>query len=154
MQFARTITLFLASTALLAPAAMAQDTDTAATTEQAAPATQPAAQETARPATQGQAPDAATAAPDAATATAAPAAAPAVDSNDPEQVARFARALSKVNAINADATTDQAEKQPQMVAAIEAEGLDPNAFNELAQVYSADEAFRTKVNQEISSAQN
>ncbi|MFA7439583.1 MAG: hypothetical protein WCZ66_01295 [Sphingomonadaceae bacterium] len=148
MQFARTITLFLASTALMAPAAMAQDADTAAATTQAAQAA-PATQETAQPATQPAANDA------AATAASAPApVAAAVDANDPAQVSKFARALSKVNAINADATTDQAAKQPQMVAAIEAEGLDPNAFNELAQVYSADEAFRTKVNQEISSAQN
>lgn len=93
------------------------------------------------------APAAPAAAPAAATPSAATPAAPAAGSSSfaPDQVTKFAKALTKVNAINTDATIPADQKQTQMVAAIEQEGLDPNTFNQIAQAYQSDASLRDQV---------
>lgn len=117
MQHFRAIAVIMAGAAFAVPA-LAQDAAAPAAPTEAAPAAAPAAP-----------------------------AAPAAGSSSfsPDQVTKFAKALTKVNAINTDATIAADQKQTQMVAAIEQEGLDPNTFNEIAQAYQSDAALRDQV---------
>ena len=61
------------------------------------------------------------------------------------EVDSFAQATVKVQKINSDTTLDQTAKQQQMVAAVQAAGLQPARFNEISKAIAADSALRAKV---------
>lgn len=104
------------------------------------PSTPPEASSPAATAPGATAPDDAAPASTAA-ASATQAATPVSDA----EVDSFAQATVKVQKINSDATLDQTAKQQQMVAAVQASGLQPARFNEISQAIAADSALRTKV---------
>lgn len=89
-----------------------------------------------------QAPE--TAAPAGAQA-AASAPATAAQSFSDEDLKAFARAAIAASKIQQDATVTDAEKQPKMLAAVQAEGLDPVKFNNIAQASQADPDLHKRI---------
>jgi len=69
----------------------------------------------------------------------------------------FARAAIAASKIQQDATVADAEKQPKMLAAVQAEGLDPVKFNSIAQASQADpelhKRIQTLANEEAAASQ-
>lgn len=57
----------------------------------------------------------------------------------------FARAAIAAGKIQQDTTITAAEKQPKMLAAVQAEGLDPVKFNSIAQASQSDPALKAKI---------
>ncbi|HWJ70332.1 MAG TPA: DUF4168 domain-containing protein [Sphingobium sp.] len=57
----------------------------------------------------------------------------------------FARAAIAASKIQQDATVTDAEKQPKMLAAVQAEGLDPVKFNSIAQASQADPELHKRI---------
>ena len=118
---------------------------TPAVAQQAAAPAQTPAPATTAPAP-GAAPSTATpAAPPAAAATAAPKA-----FTDAELVG-FANAAIEADKIQKDAAVAPAEKQTKMLAAVQAQGLEPTRYNEIAQATRTDPALVTKI-QELAAA--
>ena len=118
---------------------------TPAVAQQAAAPAQTPAPATTTPAP-GAAPSTATpAAPPAAAATAAPKA-----FTDAELVG-FANAAIEADKIQKDAAVAPAEKQTKMLAAVQAQGLEPTRYNEIAQATRTDPALVTKI-QELAAA--
>ena len=112
----------------------------------AAPAQTPAPATTTAPSA-APAPGASTATPSTpgAAATAAPA-----TFTDAELVG-FANAAIEADKIQKDAAIAPAEKQTKMLAAVQAQGLEPTRYNEIAQATRADPSLVTKI-QELASA--
>ena len=82
------------------------------------------------------------AAPPAATPTAPSAEAASYSDAD---LKAFARAAIAANKIQQDAAVPATEKQPKMLAAVQAEGLDPAKFNQIAQASQADPALLKRI---------
>lgn len=80
---------------------------------------------------------------DAPTTTEAPAT--AGQSFSDADLAAFARAAIAASKIQQDASVTDAEKQPKMLAAVEAEGLDPVKFNSIAQASQADPELHKRI---------
>lgn len=57
----------------------------------------------------------------------------------------FARAAIAANKIQQDTTIAPTEKQPKMLAAVQAEGLDPVKFNAIAQASQSDPELTKKI---------
>ena len=57
----------------------------------------------------------------------------------------FARAAIAASKIQQDTTVADTEKQPKMLAAVEAEGLDPVKFNSIAQASQADPNLHKRI---------
>ncbi|PZU58942.1 MAG: hypothetical protein DI547_08740 [Sphingobium sp.] len=85
---------------------------------------------------------AAPASPPAAPTAAAPAAA---GSFTDEELTKFASAATELNKIQADAGVPAADKQPKMLAAVQASGLDPARFNTIAEAAQSDPALQQKI---------
>lgn len=91
-----------------------------------------------------QAPE--TAAPaDAQAAPAESAPATAAQSFSDDDLKAFARAAIAASKIQQDTTVTDAEKQPKMLAAVQAEGLDPVKFNSIAQASQADPDLHKRI---------
>lgn len=86
-----------------------------------------------------------TAAPAATPAPGGPAAA-ATTFTDAELVG-FANAAIEADKIQKDAAIAPAEKQTKMLAAVQAQGLEPTRYNEIAQATRADPSLVTKIQQ-------
>jgi len=63
----------------------------------------------------------------------------------------FANAAIEADKIQKDATIAPAEKQTKMLAAVQAQGLEPTRYNEIAQATRTDPSLVTKI-QELASA--
>jgi hypothetical protein len=57
----------------------------------------------------------------------------------------FARAAIAANKIQQDAAVPATEKQPKMLAAVQAQGLDPDKFNQIAQASQTDPALLKRI---------
>lgn len=91
------------------------------------------AQEAASPAT-----------PAAPAAPAAPSAAAAGKYSDAD-IKQFAAAAVEVTKIQSDKSIADAEKQPKMLAALQASGIAPEKFNEIGQAAAADPALQQRI---------
>lgn len=96
---------------------------------------------------QEQAAPAAPAAPaTAAPAPAAPAAPAAGASNfSDSDIKQFAAAAVEVTKIQSDTTIPDADKQPKMLAALQASGMPPEKFNQIGQAAAADPALQQRI---------
>lgn len=97
------------------------------------------AQETTAPAPSAQP------APSAAPAPGAAAPATSADTYSDADLKAFARAAIAANNIQQDAAVPATEKQPKMLAAVQAEGLDPVKFNAIAQASQSDPALKQRI---------
>jgi len=79
--------------------------------------------------------------------TAPDAAAPSagVQSYSDADLKAFVRAAVAADKIQKDAAVPAAEKQPKMLAAVQAEGLDPVKFNAIAQASQTDAALKERI---------
>jgi hypothetical protein len=84
-----------------------------------------------------------TAAPSSPAPAAAPA--PAAGSYTDDELKKFAAAAIEINKIQSDAAVSDADKQPKMLAAVQASGLDPNRFNEIATAAQSDPGLQQKI---------
>ena len=81
-----------------------------------------------------------------AAAPATPAAPSAAASNYSEaDIKQFAAAAVAVTKIQSDAGIAEAEKQPKMLAALQASGIAPEKFNEIGQAAAADPALQQRI---------
>jgi|GEM_PF-5449295 len=131
----------LFSTALLLGSGLAMPAfaqETAAPAPATSPATPPADSATPAPATP-------------APATPAPGQAAPSTFTDAELIG-FANAAIEADKIQKDATVAQADKQTQMLAAVQAQGLEPTRYNEIAQATRSDPELVKKI-QELAAAQ-
>ncbi|OJY69793.1 MAG: hypothetical protein BGP16_08620 [Sphingobium sp. 66-54] len=92
-----------------------------------------------------QAPETAAPADTQAAPPAASAPATAAQSFSDEDLKAFARAAIAASKIQQDTTVTDAEKQPKMLAAVQAEGLDPVKFNSIAQASQADPDLHKRI---------
>lgn len=76
-------------------------------------------------------------------ATPAPAAGASAFSDS--DIQQFAAAAVEVTKIQSDATIPDADKQPKMLAAVQASGLPPEKFNEIGQAAAADPALQQRI---------
>jgi hypothetical protein len=67
------------------------------------------------------------------------------DSYTDTDLKAFARAAIAAGKIQQDTTIAATEKQPKMLAAVQAEGLDPAKFNAIAQASQSDPALKAKI---------
>lgn len=81
--------------------------------------------------------------PAAPTAPAAPAA--EASSFSDSDIQQFAAAATEVTKIQSDATIPAAEKQPKMLAALQASGLPPEKFNQIGQAAATDPALQQRI---------
>jgi hypothetical protein len=58
---------------------------------------------------------------------------------------QFAAAAVEVTKIQSDASIAEAEKQPKMLAALQASGIAPEKFNEIGQAAAADPALQQRI---------
>ncbi|MFC3431307.1 hypothetical protein [Sphingobium fuliginis] len=77
-------------------------------------------------------------------APAAPAAAGASTFSDAE-IKQFAAAAVEVTKIQQDTSIAEADKQPKMLAALQASGIPPEKFNQIGQAAAADPALQQKI---------
>lgn len=70
-----------------------------------------------------------------------------------EQINDFASAMVKIQDLAADTSIDEAEKQNQMVAIVQAEGLDPQTFNAIGSASQSDPEVRERVQVAFANAQ-
>ncbi|MET0361513.1 MAG: hypothetical protein ABW048_07155 [Sphingobium sp.] len=61
------------------------------------------------------------------------------------EIRQFANAAIAVTRVDADANIAPADKQAQMLAVVEAEGIDPETFEAIGRSFSSDPAFRERV---------
>jgi len=99
------------------------------------------------------APEAAAPAATAAAPATAPAAPGEASSFTDEQINHFASAMVKIQDVAADATIDDAQKQTQMVAIVQAEGLDPQTFNAIGSASQSDPELQQRVQLAFANAQ-
>lgn len=79
-------------------------------------------------------------------ASAAPAAPTAGASNFSDaDIKQFAAAAVEVTKIQQDASIAEADKQPKMVAALQASGIPPEKFNQIGQAAAADPALQQRI---------
>ncbi|HEX7781899.1 MAG TPA: DUF4168 domain-containing protein [Sphingobium sp.] len=78
----------------------------------------------------------------AASAQAAPAGA---TSFSDDEIKKFASAAVELNKIQSDTTVTADQKQPKMLAAVQATGLDPQKFNAIGQAAQSDPALQQKI---------
>ncbi|WP_336959777.1 DUF4168 domain-containing protein [Sphingobium aquiterrae] len=78
-------------------------------------------------------------------APAAAAPAPAAGNYTEDELKKFAAAAIEINKIQDDAAITAADKQPKMLAAVQASGLDPNRFNEIATAAQSDPSLQQKI---------
>lgn len=79
-------------------------------------------------------------------APASPAAPAAGASNfSDSDIQQFATAATEVTKIQADASIPAAEKQPKMLAALQASGLPPEKFNQIGQAAATDPALQQRI---------
>jgi|TARA_R110000868_G_scaffold80982_3_gene229607 diketogulonate reductase-like aldo/keto reductase len=79
-------------------------------------------------------------------APASPAAPAAGASNfSDSDIQQFAAAATEVTKIQADASIPAAEKQPKMLAALQASGLPPEKFNQIGQAAATDPALQQRI---------
>ncbi len=76
-----------------------------------------------------------------------PAASVPADAFSAEDIQKFARADTKVSAIQADANVADGDKQAKMVEAVQAEGLTPQRFNAIAQAAQTNPELQQKIQQ-------
>lgn len=82
----------------------------------------------------------------AAPAPATPAAPAAGASNfSDSDIKQFAAAAVEVTKIQSDASIAEADKQPKMLAALQASGLPPEKFNQIGQAAAADPALQQRI---------
>ncbi|MGV3769091.1 MAG: DUF4168 domain-containing protein [Sphingobium phenoxybenzoativorans] len=62
-----------------------------------------------------------------------------------EEIQKFAAAAVELNKIQSDATVTAEQKQPKMLAAVQATGLDPQKFNAIGQAAQSDPALQQKI---------
>lgn len=70
-----------------------------------------------------------------------------------EQINHFASAMVKIQGVAADATIDETQKQTQMVAIVQAEGLDPETFNAIGAASQSNPEVQERVQLAFASAQ-
>lgn len=88
----------------------------------------------------------AVAGPAMAQAAAAPAAPAAGASNFSDaEIKQFAAAAVEVTKIQQDSSIADTEKQPKMLAALQASGIPPEKFNQIGQAAAADPALQQKI---------
>ncbi|WCP13799.1 hypothetical protein sphantq_02237 [Sphingobium sp. AntQ-1] len=81
-----------------------------------------------------------------AAAPAAPTAPAAGASNfSDSDIKQFAAAAVEVTKIQSDASIAEADKQPKMLAALQASGLPPEKFNQIGQAAAADPALQQRI---------
>ncbi|MBA4092354.1 MAG: hypothetical protein C0494_17425 [Sphingobium sp.] len=80
----------------------------------------------------------------AAPATSAAPAAGASNFSDSD-IKQFAAAAVEVTKIQSDASIAEADKQPKMLAALQASGLPPEKFNQIGQAAAADPALQQRI---------
>lgn len=79
-------------------------------------------------------------------ATPAAPAAPATPANFSDaDIKQFAAAAVEVTKIQQDASIPAADKQPKMLAAVQASGLPPEKFNQIGQAAAADPALQQRI---------
>lgn len=80
-------------------------------------------------------------------ASATPATAPAAGSSNfsDAEIKQFAAAAVEVTKIQQDASIADADKQPKMLAALQASGMPPEKFNQIGQAAAADPALQQKI---------
>lgn len=78
-------------------------------------------------------------------APAAPATGAAASSFSDGDLEKFASAAIEMNKIQADASVAATDKQPKMLAAVQASGLEPAKFNEIAQAAEKDPGLQQKI---------
>lgn len=71
----------------------------------------------------------------------------------PQDIDNFAKAVIKVNQIEADASLDQAQKQTAMNAAVENSGLEPYKFNTIVQASQTHPELKQRVQLAIAQRQ-
>lgn len=83
----------------------------------------------------------------AAPATPATPAAPSADASSfsDADIKQFAAAAVAVTKIQSDSTIADAEKQPKMLAALQASGIPPEKFNAIGQAAAADPALQQRI---------
>lgn len=78
-------------------------------------------------------------------ATAAPAPAAGASNFSDADIKQFAAAAVEVTKIQQDASISDADKQPKMVAALQASGIAPEKFNQIGQAAAADPALQQRI---------
>jgi hypothetical protein len=62
-----------------------------------------------------------------------------------DEIKKFASAAVELNKIQTDTTVTADQKQPKMLAAVQATGLDPQKFNAIGQAAQSDPALQQKI---------
>jgi hypothetical protein len=78
-------------------------------------------------------------------AAATPAAPATATSFSDDEIKKFASAAVELNKIQTDTTVTADQKQPKMLAAVQATGLDPQKFNAIGQAAQSDPALQQKI---------
>jgi hypothetical protein len=78
-------------------------------------------------------------------ASAVPSSPSASSSFSDDELQKFASAAIQLNKIQADAGVAATDKQPKMLAAVQASGLDPAKFNAIAQAAQTDSTLQQKI---------
>jgi hypothetical protein len=78
-------------------------------------------------------------------AAATPATPAAATSFSDDEIKKFASAAVELNKIQTDTTVTAEQKQPKMLAAVQATGLDPQKFNAIGQAAQSDPALQQKI---------
>ncbi|RYM14090.1 MULTISPECIES: DUF4168 domain-containing protein [Sphingomonadaceae] len=82
---------------------------------------------------------------DAAAPTAPTAPAAGASNFSDSDIKQFAAAAVEVTKIQSDASIAEADKQPKMLAALQASGLPPEKFNQIGQAAAADPALQQRI---------
>jgi len=69
-----------------------------------------------------------------------------------EQIKDFASAMVKIQDVAADPSIENADKQTQMIAIVQAEGLDPETFNAIGSASQSDPDLQQRVQVAFASA--
>lgn len=76
---------------------------------------------------------------------AAPAASASASSFTEAEIKQFANAAVEVTKVQSDASIPAADKQPKMLAALQASGLDPAKFNAIGEAAASDPALQQRI---------
>lgn len=71
----------------------------------------------------------------------------------PEEIASFAKAVTKIGDIQQNAALDESQKQVAMAAAVQESGLDVTRFNAMSQASRSDPALQKQVQAALAEAQ-
>jgi hypothetical protein len=86
-----------------------------------------------------------TTAPSGAAPASPPAAAAGATNFSDADLQKFASAAIELNKIQSDASVPAADKQPKMLAAVQASGMDPAKFNAIAEAAQSDPSLQQKI---------